>query len=72
MLSVGLCLCASAGKVSTITATIHGYNRETVYFDFIEQMEDSHEFPYVDGQTYSFEVEFSTTIYLDIFKKFPK
>ena len=66
LLSVGLCLCASAGKVSTITATIHGYNRETVYFDFIEQMEDSHEFPYVDGQTYSFEVELKDITMLKI------
>lgn len=48
---------AFAGKVSTITATIHGYTGETVYFDLIEQPEDSYEFPYAEGQTYTFDVE---------------
>lgn len=66
LLSVAFSLCASAGKVSTITATIHGYNGETVYFDLIEQMEDSFEFPYAEGQTYSFDVELKDITMLKI------
>lgn len=66
MLSAVLCLGANAAKVSTITATITGYNGKSVYFDLMEQMEDSHEFPYADGQTYTFDVELKDITMLKI------
>lgn len=66
LFSVFCGLCANAGKISTITATIHGYTGDVVYFDFMEQMADSREFPYQEGQTYSFDVELEDITMLKI------
>ncbi len=55
-----------AVKKSTITATIKGFSGKEVYFDFIQQPDESRQFAYVEGETISFEAELQDITMLKI------